>query len=81
MKINLSPIFNFPAGATGGVYLAGGIAPKIVAKLQDSAFLVAFRSKGNMSAYVENIPVRVAMNLKVGLIGAVAVAARGLPTQ
>lgn len=64
------------AGATGGVYLAGGIAPKIIAKLKDSAFLAAFRSKGNMSAYVENIPVRVVMNPKVGLMGAVRVAGR-----
>ena len=63
-------------GATGGVYIAGGIAPKIIAKLKDSAFLDAFRSKGNMSAYVANIPVRVVMNPKVGLIGAVAVAGR-----
>ncbi len=64
------------AGATGGVYLAGGIAPKIISKLRDILFLDAFRSKGNMSAYVENIPVRVAMNPKVGLFGAVAVAGR-----
>jgi glucokinase len=64
------------AGATGGVYLAGGIAPKIVSKLRDILFLDAFRSKGNMSAYVENIPVRVVMNPKVGLMGAVMVAGR-----
>ncbi len=62
------------AGATGGVYLAGGIAPKIISRLRDILFLDAFRSKGNMSPYVENIPVRVVMNPKVGLIGAVAVA-------
>ncbi len=64
------------AGATGGVYLAGGIAPKIIAKLKGSAFLEAFRSKGNMSAYVANIPVRVVMNPKVGLMGAVMVTSR-----
>ncbi len=64
------------AGATGGVYLAGGIAPKIISRLREILFLDAFRSKGNMSAYVENIPVRVVMNPKVGLIGAVAVAGR-----
>ncbi len=64
------------AGATGGIYLAGGIAPKIISRLRDILFLDAFRSKGNMSAYVENIPVRVVMNPKVGLIGAVAVAGR-----
>ncbi len=64
------------AGATGGVYLAGGIAPKIASKLMNGAFLTAFRSKGNMSAYVENIPVRIVMNPKVGLMGAVMVAGR-----
>lgn len=64
------------AGATGGVYLAGGIAPKIISRLRDILFLDAFRSKGKMSPYVENIPVRVVMNPKVGLIGAVAVAGR-----
>ncbi len=62
------------AGATGGVYLAGGIAPKIVSRLKNAAFLEAFRSKGNMSAYVENIPVRVVMNPKAGLMGAVMAA-------
>jgi glucokinase len=64
------------AGATGGVYLAGGIAPKIISRLRDILFLDAFRSKGKMSPYVENIPVRVVMNPKVGLIGAVMVAGR-----
>ncbi len=62
------------AGATGGVYLAGGIAPKIIAKLKGGAFLDAFRNKGNMSPYVANIPVRVVMNPRVGLIGAVMAA-------
>lgn len=61
-------------GATGGVYLAGGIAPKIIAKLTGGGFMDAFRSKGKMSDYVANIPVRVVMNPKVGLMGAVAMA-------
>jgi len=64
------------AGATGGVYLAGGIAPKIISRLRDILFLDAFRSKGKMSGYVENIPVRVVMDPKVGLLGAVMVAGR-----
>ena len=64
------------AGATGGVYLAGGIAPKIIAKLKDGAFLEAFRSKGNMSAYVVDIPVRVVVNPSAGLLGAMGAAAR-----
>lgn len=63
-------------GAIGGVYLAGGIAPKIIARLKSGAFLDAFRSKGNMSAYVENIPVRVVMNPRAGLLGALGATTR-----
>ncbi|MEX2164892.1 MAG: glucokinase [Sulfuricaulis sp.] len=64
------------AGATGGVYIAGGIAPKIVSRLTDGRFLRAFRNKGKMSAYVESIPVSVVMNPEVGLIGAARLASR-----
>ncbi len=69
--------FALTAGATGGVYIAGGIAPKIISRLTDGAFLAAFRDKGNMSPYVERIPVRVVMNINVGLIGAVMAASHG----
>jgi len=62
------------AGATGGLYIAGGIAPKIISRLTDGAFLAAFRDRGNMSAYVAAVPVRVVMNTNVGLIGAVMAA-------
>lgn len=58
------------AGATGGLYIAGGIAPKIISRLTDGAFLAAFRDKGKMSPYVARVPVRVVMNTNVGLIGA-----------
>jgi glucokinase len=64
------------AGATGGVYVAGGIAPKIVARLTDGTFVRAFVNKGKMTDYVNAIPVSVVMNPEVGLAGAVAVAAR-----
>jgi len=64
------------AGATGGVYIAGGIAPKIISRLTDGAFLAAFRDRGNMSAYVAAVPVRVVMNTNVGLIGAVMAASQ-----
>ncbi len=64
------------AGATGGVYIAGGIAPKIISKITDGRFLRAFRSKGNMSHYVAAIPVQVVTNLQAGLIGATLVATR-----
>ncbi|MGE0355034.1 MAG: glucokinase [Gemmatimonadales bacterium] len=60
--------------ATGGVYVAGGIAPKILARLVDGPFLDAFRSKGRMKALLARIPVKVITNTDVGLLGAAAVA-------
>ena len=63
--------------ATGGVYLAGGIAPRIVERLKDGPFLTAFRDKGRMSDLLSRIPVHVIMNPNVGLLGAAAVAGRG----
>ncbi|MHB8743376.1 MAG: glucokinase [Sulfuricaulis sp.] len=64
------------AGATGGVYIVGGIAPKILSRLTNGRFMRAFRDKGKMSHYVAAIPVRVVTNPEVGLIGAVRVASR-----
>ena len=62
--------------ATGGVYLAGGIAPRIVDKLRDPRFLDAFNSKGRLSTLLATIPVSVITNTNVGVMGAAAVAAR-----
>jgi glucokinase len=62
--------------ASGGVYLAGGIAPRILDKLQSGTFVLAFRGKGRLSAMLENVPVHVILNPRVGLLGAAAVAAR-----
>ncbi len=56
--------------ATGGVFLSGGIAAKILPKLQSSIFLDAFTNKGRMKPLLESIPVTVIVNSKVGLIGA-----------
>ena len=64
------------AGATGGVYVAGGIAPKIISRITDGRFLRAFRSNGNMAHYVATIPVYVVTNLHVGLTGATVAASR-----
>ncbi len=61
--------------ALGGVYVAGGIAPRIVANLKAGPFLVSFRSKGRLSDVVARVPVHVVMNPNVGLFGAAAVAA------
>ncbi len=65
--------------ATGGVYLGGGIAPKILPRLEDGPFMDAFATKGRLSAVVEAIPVRVVLNELTGLLGAASHArARGL---
>jgi len=64
------------AGATGGVYVAGGIAPKIVRKLTDGNFMRSFLNKGRMSALLAAVPVQVVTNQNVGLAGAMVVARR-----
>jgi glucokinase len=56
--------------ATGGVYVGGGIAPKLIEKLKDGTFMRAFTDKGRMSALVSNIPVRVILDDKAALYGA-----------
>jgi len=61
--------------ATGGVYLAGGIAPKILPKLQDGAFVAAFADKGRFKALLEGIPVRVVLDDTTALYGAARYAA------
>lgn len=53
-----------------GVYLGGGIAPKILNKLKDGTFMQAFSNKGRYSDLLKKIPVKVALDNRVGLIGA-----------
>lgn len=62
--------------ALGGIFLAGGIAPKILPRLQSDAFIRAFRSKAPMQGLLERVPVRVVTEPKLGLLGAVAAARR-----
>ena len=54
----------------GGLYVAGGIAPKILPLMQTGNFMKAFRDKGRMSGHMAKIPVHVVVNPRVGLIGA-----------
>lgn len=56
--------------ATGGVYLGGGIAPKIVDKLKDGSFMKAFFGQNRLKDLLQAMPVRVIMNDKTALIGA-----------
>lgn len=56
--------------ARGGVYLAGGIAPKIKGKLADGSFMRAFCAKGRMAEFLATIPVHVILNENTALLGA-----------
>jgi glucokinase len=58
------------ARAQGGVYLAGGIAPKLLAALVDGAFLAGFQAKGRFSEWMRQVPVHVVLDPDVGLKGA-----------
>ena len=56
--------------ATGGVYLGGGIAPKMLPKLSGPLFMQAFAAKGRMQPLLESIPVKVITSDNVALLGA-----------
>jgi len=56
--------------STGGLFLAGGISPKILPRLKASVFLESFLDKGRMRPLVEAMPVHVVTNEKAGLLGA-----------
>ena len=64
------------AMATGGLFLAGGISPKILPRLQESLFIQNFLDKGRMRPLIESIPVCVVTNDKAGLLGAARCAAQ-----
>ena len=61
--------------ATGGVYLGGGIAPKLLPKLTGPLFMPAFVDKGRMKALLQAIPVHVIVNENTALLGAARCAA------
>jgi len=58
--------------ATGGLYVAGGIAPKILPALESGAFVEAFRRKPPLEDLLARIPVRVVLEPRLGLFGAAA---------
>jgi glucokinase len=61
--------------ARAGIYIGGGIAPKIVAKLKGQAFMDAFTAKGRLKPVCESIPVRIILNPKTALLGTARYAA------
>ncbi|HCQ20577.1 MAG: glucokinase [Aphanizomenon flos-aquae LD13] len=60
----------------GGLYIAGGIAPKILPLMENGSFLLNFTQKGRMGSLLEEIPVHIILNQQVGLIGAAFSASR-----
>ena len=61
--------------ATGGVFIGGGIAPKILPALVTGEFMRAFRSKPPLEDMLAAIPVKVILNAEAGLLGAAVFAA------
>ena len=62
--------------ALDGVYLGGGIAPKLLAKLKDGTFMRGFTNKGRYKRLMNSIPVKVILNNQTALLGAASVAGR-----
>jgi len=60
--------------SVGGVYVGGGIAPRILEKLKDGTFMKAFTDKGRLSQLLINMPVRVILESRAALMGAAAYA-------
>jgi glucokinase len=56
--------------ATGGIFVGGGIAPKILPALSNGAFLRAFCAKAPLEDLLRSIPVKIVLNEEAGLIGA-----------
>jgi glucokinase len=58
--------------SAGGIYLGGGISPRILADLQKPFFLEALRSKGRFRKLLTDMPVNVILNSRAALLGAAA---------
>ena len=60
--------------SVGGMYVGGGIAPRILEKLKDGTFMKAFTDKGRLSQLLINMPVRIILESRAALMGAAAFA-------
>lgn len=67
--------------ATGGLYIGGGIAPRLIDSLPESGFMAAFTDKGRFSALLGQVPVRVILEPRTALYGAAAHALRQMGTN
>jgi glucokinase len=62
--------------ARGGVYIAGGIAPKILSRVQEGRFIAAFNAKGAHAGVMQKMPVAIVTSEKLPLLGCASLAAR-----
>jgi glucokinase len=60
--------------SVGGIYIGGGIAPRIAEKLKDGTFMKAFTDKGRLSQLLINMPVRIILEPRAALLGAASYA-------
>jgi len=60
--------------SVGGIFVGGGIAPRILEKLKDGTFIKAFTDKGRLSQLLINMPVRIILESRAALMGAAAYA-------
>ena len=60
--------------SVGGLYVGGGIAPRIIEKLKDGTFMKAFTDKGRLSQLLINMPVRIILESRAAQMGAAAYA-------
>jgi len=63
--------------ATNGLFIGGGIAPRLLKKLQEPGFMKAFLAKGRVGSLLATVPVRIITNDKTALLGAGRCAAQG----
>jgi glucokinase len=67
--------------AFGGLYIGGGIAPKILPFLERGAFMRSFFNKGRLNQILERMPVRISLNQETALLGAAQLAASMIRTE
>ncbi|MFH0957527.1 MAG: glucokinase, partial [Pseudomonadota bacterium] len=76
LEVPLAADIALKALTTGGIFLGGGICPKILPKLKAAIFMESFSNKGKFKSLLETVPVTVILNDKAALIGAAYIATK-----
>ena len=70
MQLHIRPLLALAVLATGGVYLAGGIAPRLIERFTDRTFMAAFLDKAPRIDLMRRMPVALVLDPHLGLLGA-----------